>query len=103
MDGTHIPVSPPPPQNERAAWRNRKRQTRPECPTLNDMEFTDLLCRWEGIRIVQRIQRYGLKVRDPEQYVFQKVDTYVFGDAGFANCDLVLTPYYIRVRYLHIT
>jgi DDE superfamily endonuclease len=94
IDGTHIPVSPP--QNERAAWRNRKgKLTQNVLSVCNfDLEFTDLLCGWEGSTADSTLwiesQRSGA-VRIPK-------GRYVLGDDGFANCDLVLTPYR-GVRY----
>lgn len=94
VDGTHIPVSPP--QNERAAFRDRNgKLTQNVLAVCNfDMEFTDLLCGWEGSTADSTLwlegQRSGA-IRIPK-------GKYILGDAGFSNCDLVLTPYR-GVRY----
>lgn len=94
IDGSHIPVSPP--ENERAAFRNRKgflsQNVLAACDF--DLKFIMVLAGWEGSISDSKLWLEGRRIGAlpiPE-------GKYLLGDAGFANCDTCLTPYR-GVRY----
>jgi DDE superfamily endonuclease len=94
LDAHHIPVSPP--ENERAAFRNRKgflsQNVLAACDF--DLKFTSVLSGWEGCVSSGRLWMEGRKTGAlpvPE-------GKYLLGDASFPNCDACLTPYR-GVRY----
>jgi hypothetical protein len=94
VDGTHIPISPP--HDKREPWRDRDGNlTQNVLAICNfDMEFTDLLCGWSGSTADSTLWIEGVRAGA----VCIPQGKYVLGDAGFTNCDFILTPYR-GVRY----
>jgi hypothetical protein len=94
VDGTHIPISPP--YEKREPWRDRDGNlTQNVLAVCNfNMEFTDLLCGWSGSTADSTLWIKAVRAGA----VSIPKGKYILGDAGFTNCDFVLTPYR-GVRY----
>jgi hypothetical protein len=94
IDGSHIPVFPP--ENKRAAFRNRKGFLSQNVLAVCgfDSKFLMVLAGWEGSVMDSMLWLEGRRIGAlpiPE-------GKYLLGDAAFANCDNCLTPYR-GVRY----
>jgi hypothetical protein len=89
VDGTKIPISPP--VAERAAFRDgHGNLTQNVLAVCNfDMKFTDVLVGWEGSTADSTLWKEAIRcgaVQVPD-------GKYLLGDAGFAICDLLISPY----------
>jgi hypothetical protein len=94
LDGTHIPISIP--IEKQSAWRNRKgwlsQNVFAACSF--DLKFQSVHAGWEGSAHDALVLKDALAKR----CFLPPIGKYWLADAGFYNCDFMMTPY-PRTRY----